>query len=404
MGQVVTSRRSLDSRRKIQWLFSLCVALWMIASACWADENVLQKVRAPINLAKLKELARRIEPDLQGQAARTKQYIEFFRQQLANDTRLFAFQVRAKADSGNRVQLDGYVEFPETRDALFAYLKILSIPVDASSIRTLPSASLGDQRYGFLKVPHRFSTSEPGRGETVTECLYAEPVYLLDEIDSHFLVHSQDGYLGFLPSADIQRVTASEFEEYLSGPRANVQSDCKTESGLSLQAGAQLKWMDETDQTVVVALLDGSKLSLPKSRCQKEVDRSATIEQVLRNALALKGTRYKWGGKTSDGIDCSGLVQTAFQSAGVFLPRDSNQQFLMGRLTATRWHTAGLRRGDTMYFVGAHGRIRHTAIYLGNDQYLEAVSPVAKITSLNPTDTNYDARRHASFVFAKRLF
>lgn len=376
----------------------------MITSACWAEDNLLQQARPPLDLSKLKKLARRIEPDLEGQADRTKQYIEFFRQQLANDTRLFVFQVTAKVDADNRVQLDGYVEFPETRDALLAYLKILSLPVNASNIRTLPSVSLGAKRFGFVRVPHRFSTSEPGRGETVTECLYAEPVYLLDEVDSHLLVHSQDGYLGFLPSADVRRVTAKEFEDYLSGPRANVQSDCKTESGLALQAGTQLRWIEETEQTVVVKLLDGSHVSLPKSRCQKEADRSATMEQVLRNALALKGTRYKWGGKTSDGIDCSGLVQTAFQSAGVYLPRDSNQQFLMGRLTATRWYTEGLRRGDTMYFVGAHGRIRHTGIYLGDDQYLEAVSPVAKITSLNPKDSNYDARRHASFVFAKRLF
>ncbi|MEM7559586.1 MAG: C40 family peptidase [Planctomycetota bacterium] len=403
MGLVI-GPRLLDRHRKILRLFSVCFALWISTSACWADDNVLKKARPPLDLAKLKELARRIEPDLHGQVARASQYIEFFRQQLANDTRLFAFQVTAKVDADNRVQLHGYVEFPETRDALLAYLKILSLPVDASSIRTLPSASLGDQRFGFLKVPHRFSTSKPGRGETVTECLYAEPVYLLDEVDSHLLVHSQDGYLGFLPSADVQRVTAREFEDYLSGPRANVQSDCKTESGFSLQAGTQLRWIEETDQTVVVALLDGSHVALPKFRCRKAADRSATIEQVLRNALALKGTLYKWGGKTSDGIDCSGLVQTAFQSAGVYLPRDSNQQFLMGRLTATRWHSAGLRRGDTMYFVGAHGRIRHSAIYLGDDQYLEAVSPVAKITSLNPKDTNYDARRHASFVFAKRLF
>ncbi|MEC8557994.1 MAG: C40 family peptidase [Planctomycetota bacterium] len=383
---------------------SVCFALWMTTSACWADDNVLQKARPPIELEKLEELARRIEPDLRGQVTRAKQYIEFFRQQLANDTRLFAFQVKAKVDADDRVRLDGYVEFPETRDALLGYLKTMSLSVDASNIRTLPSASLGATRLGFVKVPHRFSTSGPGRGETVTECLYAEPVYLLDEVDSHLLVHSQDGYLGFLPSSDVQRVTASEFEDYLSGPRANVQSDCRTESGLSLQAGTQLTWIEETDQTIFVALLDGSHVSLPKSRCQKAADRSETIEQVLRNALALQGTRYQWGGKTSDGIDCSGLVQTAFQSVGVYLPRDSNQQFLMGRLTATRWHTAGLRRGDTMYFIGAHGRIRHTGIYLGNDQYLEAVSPVAKITSLNPRDSNYDARRHASFVFAKRLF
>ncbi|MEM7478041.1 MAG: C40 family peptidase, partial [Planctomycetota bacterium] len=263
---------------------------------------------------------------------------------------------------------------------------------------------LGERRYGFVTATHRFSMSEPGRGETVTECLYAEPVYLLDEVDSHLLVHSQEGYLGFLPSSDVRRVTEEEFERHQSGRRVILQSDCEPTNGFRLRAGTQLKWTQETEKALVAMLPDGMNVSIPKSKCRLEADRSATVEQVLRNALELQDAPYQWGGKTSDGIDCSGLVQLAFQSVGIHLPRDSNQQFLIGRLTATRWHLGGLRRGDTMYFVGAHGRIRHTAIYLGDDQFLQAVSPVVTISSLNPKDSNYDPRRHATFVFGKRLF
>ena len=56
-----------------------------------------------------------------------------------------------------------------------------------------------------------------------------------------------------------------------------------------------------------------------------------------------------------------------------------------------------------MYFLGDYGRIRHTAIYLGEGRYLQAEMPEVDIRSFNPEDSDYDARRAASFAFAKRL-
>ena len=113
---------------------------------------------------------------------------------------------------------------------------------------------------------------------------------------------------------------------------------------------------------------------------------------------------YLWGGNIGPNFDCSGLVQIAFATTGVHFPRDSNQQFLLGQLTATRWHRDRLRRGDTLYFLGVNGRIRHTALYLGDDRYLQAEMPAVNIRSLNPAHDDYDERRAKSFAFGKRLW
>jgi len=98
------------------------------------------------------------------------------------------------------------------------------------------------------------------------------------------------------------------------------------------------------------------------------------VQSLLRRAMTLLGTPYRWGGSNPDsGFDCSGLVGYVFRSAlGIELPRvsremahDNNAQLINDR--------ASLAAGDLVFF-GRKGRVDHVGIYVGEGRFLHAPS------------------------------
>lgn len=395
------SRSHQNSRRLRFALAASCVLLATIAPA---RAQQAPPTKRPLDQAVIERLAKQVEPDLVGRQSHARQYVDAFRYGTANDVRLCVFDVRAEPEGKAGVRLAGYVEFPETRAALEAYFKTLGFAPVVNTVETLPAKSLGERRFGFIKVPHSLSYAEPAEREVVTDCLLGESLFLLRLEDGHYLVHGGDGYLGFVPADSILPVDEAAFAVYLAGPRVSVRKDQPGPGGVAIPAGARLKLIREVADKYVAQKPTGEEVSLPVADCDLRDAPMDTIDVICTNAKQLLGTSYLWGGKTSSGVDCSGLVQLSFSNAGVRIPRDASQQVHMGRLTGTRWSRAAMRRGDTLYFINPQGKISHTGLYLGDDQFIHAVSPVVRTGSFNPKDKNYDAARHASFAFARRLW
>jgi cell wall-associated NlpC family hydrolase len=96
---------------------------------------------------------------------------------------------------------------------------------------------------------------------------------------------------------------------------------------------------------------------------------SAAAAAAVRFALAQIGTPYLWGGEGPGGFDCSGLVQAAYQAAGIALPRVAQQQYDAGpRLRPGE----AVQPGDLVFFGADTGHVTHVGIVVGPGQMIDA--------------------------------
>jgi cell wall-associated NlpC family hydrolase len=205
-------------------------------------------------------------------------------------------------------------------------------------------------------TPLRHAASHAARQDS--EALFGEyvTVYEVEEGWAWGQIEN-DGYVGWL-SANALGPPGAAPTHKVCVPRTLCfpSPDIKRPPLAALPMGARLAVVRHDERFAVTA----AGWHVPEAHLAPV---KAKVPGFVAVAEALLGAPYLWGGKTSLGIDCSGLVQMALHAAGVACPRDSDMQELaLGKLSSL----AELRRGDLIFWKG------HVAIASDGETLLHA--------------------------------
>jgi cell wall-associated NlpC family hydrolase len=194
-----------------------------------------------------------------------------------------------------------------------------------------------------------------------TEALLGETLTLYDESEGWAWVQlARDGYVGYLPSEGlVPDIVPPTHRVSVLRTYVYPQPDGKSPP-LALLSLNALVTSSNTDGKFL-ALAGGGYVFAGHA-----VPIGATERDFVAVAEAFLGTPYLWGGRTSVGLDCSGLVQLAAEASGLTAPRDADMQAAeLGR--AIDWgRGTKLRRGDLVFWEG------HVGIMTSGKDFLHA--------------------------------
>jgi gamma-D-glutamyl-L-lysine dipeptidyl-peptidase len=219
--------------------------------------------------------------------------------------------------------------------------------------------------------------------ELVDQAHLTETVTVLGEWSDWRYVQGPDHYFGWMRADHIFEVPGPSNRSVVAVLLADVHESPSRASAVieRLPAGTRPPQIFKAEAPDVAGAppewaevpLRGDRTRAPRSGFLAVVDttrdgevesRCPTAADYLKTAEAFVGVPYLWGGTTALGMDCSGFVQQVYRLNGVALPRDADQQAMLGRKVDEA------RAGDLLFF-GAD-LVTHVALATSRAEFIHA--------------------------------
>ena len=270
-----------------------------------------------------------------------------------------------------------------------------------------------------------------------TQALMGTIVEIIGEESYWRQVVTPEPYTAWCTNLGLVEMTAEQINEYKAAPKyiCTVQHSGVYETpsvksrrlsdlsmgnllrivykeGKKVKPSVKKKWAE-------VMLPDGRKGWTPAADLKPFAEwagkQKLTAENIVSTAMQFEGTPYLWGGASSKGLDCSGLVRLTFMMNGHLLPRNASQQVNHGREIIMECdhsitpdsdklyqemlkRTKNLQPGDLVFFGSpetfwSKEKITHVGIYIGNGRIIHASHKV-RVNSLIPGQKDYYENSH----------
>jgi len=278
-------------------------------------------------------------------------------------------------------------------------------------------------RYGIIKksvstIYECAAETMESRGQVVSaisdEGLHGMMAVITGEEKQGFLpVRTFYGYEGYVKTGDLRLVSEEEGKAWENSNLFVVQGICVDVVSLPRVQGIRLislyqgsmvnvkEWDSEEPGWAKVELADGRigymrnqylrKKEFSQSALwtgtlpqKKIVDEHAFRQSLVETARTYMGVQYRWGGRSTAGIDCSGLVSSSYMLNGILIYRDARIEkgYPVHEISMEQ-----MKMGDALYFPG------HIAMYLGDGRYIHSTGKIGSggvvCNSLEPGAPDY---------------
>jgi cell wall-associated NlpC family hydrolase len=181
--------------------------------------------------------------------------------------------------------------------------------------------------------------------------------------DFAWVQNRTDRYVGYIPAHEVFSQQVADLSNRVAVLRTFIypEPDIKTPPLDELTLGSYVTVVEQEGKFRKLA--DGGYIFADHIMPANII---GTADYVF-TAGRLLNLPYLWGGRTSIGVDCSGLVQLALDFAGIDAPRDSDQQCeVFGQPLKAHWRDTSWQRGDLVFFPG------HVGIMTNGDHMIHA--------------------------------
>ncbi len=296
---------------------------------------------------------------------------------------------------------------------------------------------------GIITVEHAFLYNSPHRScETsgiVDDVFMGWAVEIISQGNDYAEIRTHYGYSGYLPLSCLQPIENSKLKERdESGTTVVVTRMCTDLRSIPDVKGCILHTLERGCFVTIelwnkeknyyrASTADGLRGYIPavdlalrkdtdrflyeqhttiffinKNNCSKNtVEKSETEyrDEITANAMKYLGSPYRWGGKSSLGLDCSGLAFMSYLLSGLIIYRDAE---IKPDYPVKEIPLKQVKKGDLLYFPG------HIALSLGNKKFIHSTGYADSfgcvINSLDPLDTEYRKDLEDSFLKAGSIF